>query len=74
MYGVRLAELGGHWWRQRTGRGRLCSIEQVSVLDERLYFKPSRSQCGADLALVVLVETHVCVASLVLDGEPVLLP
>ena len=44
------------------------------VLDHRLHFKPSRSQCGADLALVVLVETHVCVATLVLNCEPVLLP
>ena len=44
------------------------------VLDERLYVKPSRSQCGADLALVVLVQLHIGVASLVLDGEPMLLP
>ena len=47
--------------------------EQVSVLDDRLHFKPSHSQCGADLALVVLVQLHIGVASLVLDGEPVLL-
>ena len=47
--------------------------EQVSVLDDRLHFKPSHSQCGADLALVVLVQLHIGVASLVLDGEPMLL-